>query len=84
MAQAATNHLLVKNYSAVGLHWGLYSRRAPELLPEATRALVNLYQAGAIKPLISERVPLAQASAALAKVASGQSIGKIVLIPKGG
>ena len=83
IAQAATNHLLVKNYSAVGLHWGLYSRRAPELVPEANRALVNLYHAGAIKPLISERVPLAQAAAALARVASGKSIGKVVLLPSG-
>src|SRR5206468_45144 len=31
--QAATNHVLVKNYSGVGLHWGLYSKRAPELIP---------------------------------------------------
>jgi NADPH:quinone reductase len=26
------NHLLVKNYSVVGLHWGLYRQRKPELI----------------------------------------------------
>src|SRR5205814_2509875 len=26
--QAVASHVLVKNYSVVGLHWGLYSRRA--------------------------------------------------------
>ena len=33
--QAATNHVLIKNYSVVGLHWGLYTRRAPELIGPA-------------------------------------------------
>ena len=40
--QAAANHVLVKNYSVVGLHWGLYSKRAPELIPVATKALLDL------------------------------------------
>ena len=76
---AAANHLLVKNYSAVGLHWGLYSKRAPELIPVATRALLELYAAGKIKPLISARIPLADAPAALASVAGGKSTGKVIL-----
>jgi NADPH2:quinone reductase len=77
--QAATNHVLVKNYSVVGLHWGLYSRRAPELLPAATSALMDLYASGKIKPLISARIPLAEAPSALAMVASGKSTGKVIL-----
>src|SRR5712691_8145103 len=77
--QAATNHVLVKNYSVVGLHWGLYSRRAPELLPAATSALMDLYASGKIKPLISARVPLAEAPSALAMVAGGKSTGKVIL-----
>jgi NADPH2:quinone reductase len=77
--QAAANHVLVKNYSVVGLHWGLYSRRAPELLPAATSALMDLYAAGKIKPLISARVPLAEAPSALAMVAGGKSTGKVIL-----
>ncbi len=77
--QAATNHVLVKNYSVVGLHWGLYSRRAPELIAPATEALMDLYQTGKIKPLISAHVPLAQAPTALAMVAGGKSTGKVIL-----
>jgi NADPH2:quinone reductase len=77
--QAAANHVLVKNYSVVGLHWGLYSRRAPELLPAADDALMELYTSGKIKPLISARVPLAEAPQALAMVAAGKSTGKIIL-----
>ena len=77
--QAATNHVLIKNYSVVGLHWGLYSRRAPELIPPATQALLDLYEAGKIKPYISTRLSLSQAPRALAMVAEGKSTGKVVL-----
>jgi NADPH2:quinone reductase len=78
-AQAATNHVLVKNYSVVGLHWGLYNTRAPELIPPASRALLDLYEARKIKPHISSRVPLADAPRALASVAEGKSTGKVIL-----
>jgi NADPH2:quinone reductase len=77
--QAATNHVLVKNYSVVGLHWGLYTTRAPQLIPPATRALMDLYVAGKIKPHISARFPLAEAPQALAMVAGGKSTGKVIL-----
>jgi NADPH2:quinone reductase len=77
--QAATNHLLVKNYSVVGLHWGLYTTRAPELIAPASRALMDLYKAKKIKPHISSRVPLADAPQALATVAEGKSTGKVIL-----
>jgi NADPH2:quinone reductase len=77
--QAATNHVLVKNYSVVGLHWGLYTTRAPQLIPPASRALLELYEAGKIKPHISARVPLAEAPQALAAVAGGKSTGKVIL-----
>jgi NADPH2:quinone reductase len=77
--QAATNHVLIKNYSVVGLHWGLYTRRAPELIPPAMTRLLDLYAAGKIKPHISARLPLADAPRALAMVAQGMSTGKVIL-----
>jgi len=77
--QAATNHVLVKNYSVVGLHWGLYSKRAPELIPLATKALLELYDAGKIKPYVSTRLPLSEAPRALTSVAGGKSTGKVIL-----
>ena len=77
--QAATNHVLVKNYSVVGLHWGLYSKRAPELIPLATKALLELYDAGKIKPYVSTRLPLSEAPRALTSVADGKSTGKVIL-----
>ena len=77
--QSATNHVLVKNYSVVGLHWGLYKTRSPELIPPASRALLELYEAGKIKPYISATLPLAEAPTALAMVAEGKSTGKVIL-----
>jgi NADPH2:quinone reductase len=77
--QAATNHVLIKNYSVVGLHWGLYARRAPQLIPPAMTRLLDLYAAGKIKPHISARLPLTEAPRALAMVAQGKSTGKVIL-----
>jgi NADPH:quinone reductase len=77
--QAATNHVLVKNYSVVGLHLGLYKTRAPQLIPAAARTLLELYEAGKIKPYISTQLPLAKAPEALAMVAGGKATGKVVL-----
>ncbi len=77
--QAAANHVLIKNYSVVGLHWGLYSKRAPALIPPAGRALLDLYESGQVKPHISIRLPLAEAPRALATVAEGKSTGKVIL-----
>ena len=77
--QVAAGHVLVKNYSVLGLHWGLYVRRAPERIPVASRALMDLYRSGGIKPYISARVPLSEAPRALTMVSSGQSTGKVIL-----
>jgi NADPH2:quinone reductase len=79
IAQAATNHVLIKNYSVVGLHWGLYAQRAPGLIPLAAKELFELYEAGKIKPYISTRLPLSEAPRAMALVAGGKSTGKVIL-----
>ena len=78
---ARTNHLLMKNYSVVGLHWGLYRTMDPEAIRDAQRELYRLHGEGRLKPLISERLPLREGPAAMAKVAARGSVGKILLIP---
>jgi YD repeat-containing protein len=70
------NHLLVKNYSVVGLYWGTYSRARPDL---TRRAQDELYGQGAIKPLVSAAPPMAEAKAAMKAVASRATTGKMVL-----
>jgi NADPH2:quinone reductase len=81
IAEARTNHVMVKNYSVVGLHWGLYRFKKPELIDETTKELFKLYEEGKIKPHISATYPLSEAPKALNAVASGKTTGKVVLVP---
>jgi NADPH2:quinone reductase len=77
----ALNHVLIKNYSIVGLHWGLYSKMAPPTIPAAHQALCALAEQGKIAPLIGGRLPLDDAPAGLTRLGAGDSVGRIVVIP---
>jgi NADPH:quinone reductase len=79
--EVRANHLLVKNYAVVGLHWGAYNLFDPPAIAEAQRTLYAMYEAGAFRPLVSERMPMSEAPRAMEKVASRGSTGKIVLLP---
>ena len=70
---------LLKSCAIVGVFWGEFSRRDPQGNAANTRALLELYARGAIKPQISERYPLERGAEAIARLASRQSIGKIVV-----
>jgi NADPH:quinone reductase len=78
---AALNHALVKNYSIVGLHWGLYQQRDPGAIVECHAELTRLAAAGAIRPLISERLTLADVPDGLRRLAAGATIGRVVFLP---
>ena len=83
IADAPTNHLLIKNYSILGLHWGLYNKVAPELVRETHDALVELYQNGEINPLIFETIPFEEVPEALGLLGSRKTYGKLVTTPGG-
>ncbi|GGZ87133.1 NADPH:quinone oxidoreductase family protein [Streptomyces echinoruber] len=76
----ALNHALVKNYSILGLHWGLYTTKNPELVRHCHEQLTELAARGAIRPLVSERVPLADAAQAVQRVADGVTTGRIAVV----
>jgi NADPH2:quinone reductase len=77
-AEARTNHILIKNYAVVGVHWAMYSMRNPQLVRDTHAELVRLFEAGKIDPLISERVTLEQVPAALSRLGARGTYGKIV------
>jgi NADPH2:quinone reductase len=79
--EARANHLLVKNYSVVGLHWGAYMLHNPALVDEVAGRLFALYEEGRVKPHISATYALARAPEALRAVTSGGTTGKVVLVP---
>jgi len=75
----ASNHILIKNYSVVGLHWGLYRQQDPAKIAQAWDALWKLYAQGKIKPVIGARYPMTDVAAALECLTSRRAVGKIVL-----
>ncbi|MBT3154018.1 NADPH:quinone oxidoreductase family protein [Streptomyces sp. CHD11] len=77
----ALNHALVKNYAILGLHWGLYNTRKPELVRQCHEQLTDLAARGAVKPLVSERVPLTAAADAVQRVADGVTTGRVAVLP---
>src|SRR4051795_11303437 len=79
--EAPANHLLVKNYSVVGLHWGLYRKHDPAVFGAVHQELTRLVEAGAIDPLVSQALPLEQAPQALKALADRSTVGKVVLVP---
>jgi NADPH2:quinone reductase len=81
IADVATNRILLKNISIVGVHWGLYRQKAPALVDEWASRVFALYRAGKIKPLIFAEVPLADAIKALAALGARDTYGKVVLVP---
>lgn len=75
------NHALVKNYAILGLHWGLYATKDPRSLLACHQELARLLAAGAIAPLVSERVPLEDLPDALSRLGAGDTTGRVVLTP---
>jgi NADPH2:quinone reductase len=78
---AALNHALIKNYSIVGLHWGLYQTKDPQAIRDAHAQLTKLVGDGAIRPLVGERLGLDEVARGLQRLAEGDTVGRIVVTP---
>ena len=74
-----SNHILIKNYSIVGVHWGLYRQHNPARIAEAWKALWRLYDAGHLKPVVGARYPMPKVADAMEALASRAAVGKIIL-----
>ena len=79
--QIPANRLLLKDLSAVGVVWGPWRRRHRAAASAQMASLFDLWRAGAIAPLVSQRRPLAEAPAAIADLGSRRTTGKVLLIP---
>ncbi|MBV7483771.1 NADPH:quinone oxidoreductase family protein [Bordetella sp. BOR01] len=73
------NYLLVKNISVSGLQWSDYRDRQPEKVREVQQRLYALHAKGALRPQITEVLPLARFAEPLRVLASGKGRGKYVL-----
>ncbi len=78
---APLNHMLVKNYSVVGVHMGGYWGRDPAPFRECYAQLTELLEQGAISPLIDSVVEFDELPAALSRLNSRQTVGRVVMTP---
>ena len=63
-----------------GLHWGLYLKKAPELVAGCHTELTRMDNEALIRPLISEEVPLEKGAEALQRLADGETVGRVALL----
>ena len=73
------NHLLVKNIAVIGLYWGGYLSFRPEVVTDSLSTLLEWYQAGRIKPHVSNVLPLDRAEEGLDLLRTRQATGKVVI-----
>lgn len=74
------NHALIKGYSLIGLRAGESARRDPELARRSRAALDRLAAAGIMRPHISHRFALENASDALRALEDRAVIGRAVVL----
>lgn len=75
------NLALVKGYSVVGVFWGSFVQREPQVYAENMKELFGWYQSGDIKPVVEKRFDLGDAVDALEHIHGRKAVGKVVLVP---
>lgn len=74
-----TNLILLKGCQVVGVFWGDFRRREPEVHAQNTKELFQLYEEGTLKPLTSQVFPLARYADALNLFVNRKATGKVIL-----
>ncbi len=70
---------LLKGCSVVGVFWGEFTKREPDLNKSNNQELMDLFDQGKISPHIHKVYPLGQAGDALNELLQKRVIGKVVL-----
>jgi NADPH2:quinone reductase len=73
--------LVGRNVGVQGVYIGRLLRHAPDVIAECTRELLELWGAGAIRPVVGTELPLEEVERAHELVESRRSVGKVVLLP---
>ena len=77
--QIPSNHLLVKNVSAVGMAMGAYRITDPSIVERGYMDLNNWFAEGKLRPKVSKIFPLEQTKDALEVIQQRKVIGKVVV-----
>lgn len=75
----AVNRALLKGCSVVGVFWGAFMVKEPELYAANNAALLKLWEEAKIRPRISATYPMEDAVRALRQFADRTVVGKIIL-----
>lgn len=73
------NYLLLKNIDAIGVAWGMYVEKHPEIPRRVGAALAGMIEEGHIAPIIGATYPLAEGARALKDLDERRTVGKTVL-----
>jgi len=79
IADAPTNHILLKNYSVVGVHWGASLGRDPESMGRQMSAVMALAETGQVAPPLYPPFAFEDAAQALQDLADRKVYGKAVV-----
>jgi NADPH:quinone reductase len=79
IAKLPLNLTLLKSCQVVGVFWGAFTRRDPKANAANIAELMRFYAEGKIKPVVSERYPLARAGEAIRKLGERKAMGKVVV-----
>jgi NADPH:quinone reductase len=80
IADAPTNHALIKNYSVVGVHWAAYNRHDNTFFDTTHAQLMDLHAQGKIDPFVSEEIATEAVPDALVRLGARGTVGKIVAL----
>ena len=80
--QAPANHVLVKNYSVVGVHMAAYRHVDPAMITECYNEVYTLLARGDIDPLITSRLSMDELPGGLNQLANRKVSGRLVLDPR--
>ena len=79
--QVATNMILVKNFSVIGVVFGEHSSRFPDDTRQRLAKLLQAHADGRLKPAVMRTYPLSGAREALNEMSNRRVEGKLVLVP---
>jgi NADPH2:quinone reductase len=73
--------LVGRNVGVQGFYLGRLMARRPDVVTQAATELLDLWAAGAVKPVVGAELPLAQAADAHRLIEDRKHVGKVVLVP---
>jgi NADPH2:quinone reductase len=72
--------VLQRNITVIGVSWGaVYPTRAPEVVQETHKQILQGWEAGALRPLVRQIAPFSELPSALQALADGSVTGKAVV-----